>query len=1358
MISQIKYQSSFPIDYPLNESSQAINTNSKSPQYSMSIASSSTPMDISMVDTPSDRKTSSAAAAAASASASGSKKNVPLEFTSYGTTPSGKPRLFVCQVCTRAFARLEHLRRHERSHTKEKPFSCGVCQRKFSRRDLLLRHAQKLHAGCSDAITRLRRKSIKRSGSTSNNSNNNDLDDDDDDLDTMDDDENDRRSPSRRKAGSKNHNDPVEFNLNLFENNSANTINSKVSKNIAMPRTRSPSISRKDSNATNSAALQRQLFEQRKKNMPTRTRRGASFSAQSGANYSIGIPEFSDIYPNTENVEFSTPQLLPSSAHQDMNNIPHLSSIPDMSIGGGLMEGNHNYSGISNMMMRGPSVNEMRQDSISSMDTPIPGPPSISHHGSFSIHNNNGESHLISDNVNDFNFNGLSYTMPTATISNQEIQHGVSARKDSRNGNPRLNTGNNPKHEETDFGYSFYDVPESILSLNPLESIASEMHKQQGRQYFKSLTPIKQEMEDEMVENQIKNPEQLNENYDLNFLKDIDELTNEYDVNSKFLPNGYSFYGDNPSAPSSGIETNSPSGTSPSVSYHNPKSNNLFVDSTLNHNQLLDIEISVDSELLPRQQPPQPQQHQQANQFPLKTFQNDLHNQALSSQKQRLNKYSKNKLFTNNMRQMINKSLSKYPISGIMTPTIPSNEKLEFYLTTFAQIFLTHFPFIHTSKLTEYEIMNMTSNEDICNESARVCLPLLIATIGALLASNKNDSEHLYEASRRTIHIYLESRKKSVGPSSDGTKDGETNNSTVNPLWLIQSLTLSVIYGLFSDNENNVYIVIRQLNALNSLVKTSIKRNRPILFSINGEDEECYHKMNQQTDGDSGSLFSTNHNDELKFKNNLNIQSQVRIVFMIYRLTNFLLMMYNVPLTLSVHDLNNLQTPNKNDELLWSFKSFQEFQEYNNNQNSGKSSWVSLNDYFTGDKIIFKDVLLEITKAGGNFDEYAIKNLGQMSTFGFISLVHGLFEIEQYQKFKNVDIFMILDKLTKYVPSNEKMHQPHQTHHSLHHQQMHPSPNFEKVDYALLVNFFKISTLIDFKLVKEQSWLRNFEELSKNFNKLLMDNNGDQISDYDYLRIVDSCLMIIKLILFKSEECSGATKQHNGDIGGFSTDFGFLNSSGNYGNGEEFSENFQGMNSLLAEQRGQETVDADNTLSGFEKSINLRIFEEFDNSTHSIHSQMLFYVFAVLSVFSIYILKKNNANASANVKSESSDLLFELNHRFSMVLKLLDKIEMFLKIKYQSGGGGEIGSGGKLDQYFTNLYLNNNLDTNANAADNGDDSGNSLEKTMYILRIGEVVLSYLFDSNIKVSIFKKLGGSLACIRKFLGENEARILS
>ncbi|KAL6721743.1 hypothetical protein ACLMJK_000848 [Lecanora helva] len=56
-----------------------------------------------------------------------------------------KPRPHICATCTRSFARLEHLKRHERSHTKEKPFACPECTRCFARRDLLLRHQQKLH-------------------------------------------------------------------------------------------------------------------------------------------------------------------------------------------------------------------------------------------------------------------------------------------------------------------------------------------------------------------------------------------------------------------------------------------------------------------------------------------------------------------------------------------------------------------------------------------------------------------------------------------------------------------------------------------------------------------------------------------------------------------------------------------------------------------------------------------------------------------------------------------------------------------------------------------------------------------------------------------------------------------------------------------------------------------------------------------------------------------------------------------------------------------------------------------------------------------------------------------------------------
>src|ERR1700722_14868719 len=65
--------------------------------------------------------------------------------TNFPPPKTDKPRPHVCGTCQRSFARLEHLKRHERSHTKEKPFECPECQRCFARRDLLLRHQQKLH-------------------------------------------------------------------------------------------------------------------------------------------------------------------------------------------------------------------------------------------------------------------------------------------------------------------------------------------------------------------------------------------------------------------------------------------------------------------------------------------------------------------------------------------------------------------------------------------------------------------------------------------------------------------------------------------------------------------------------------------------------------------------------------------------------------------------------------------------------------------------------------------------------------------------------------------------------------------------------------------------------------------------------------------------------------------------------------------------------------------------------------------------------------------------------------------------------------------------------------------------------------
>ncbi|PWY85872.1 hypothetical protein BO94DRAFT_598094 [Aspergillus sclerotioniger CBS 115572] len=47
-----------------------------------------------------------------------------------------------CPWCSRSFAKEDHLSRHIRSHTREKPFTCSVCNKAFSRHDSLLRHAR----------------------------------------------------------------------------------------------------------------------------------------------------------------------------------------------------------------------------------------------------------------------------------------------------------------------------------------------------------------------------------------------------------------------------------------------------------------------------------------------------------------------------------------------------------------------------------------------------------------------------------------------------------------------------------------------------------------------------------------------------------------------------------------------------------------------------------------------------------------------------------------------------------------------------------------------------------------------------------------------------------------------------------------------------------------------------------------------------------------------------------------------------------------------------------------------------------------------------------------------------------------
>ncbi|THY68523.1 hypothetical protein D6C87_08710 [Aureobasidium pullulans] len=62
-------------------------------------------------------------------------------------------RSFECRTCDRSFARLEHLQRHLRTHTKERPYAC-FCGRTFTRQDLLKRHGRRAHETCAEVSGR----------------------------------------------------------------------------------------------------------------------------------------------------------------------------------------------------------------------------------------------------------------------------------------------------------------------------------------------------------------------------------------------------------------------------------------------------------------------------------------------------------------------------------------------------------------------------------------------------------------------------------------------------------------------------------------------------------------------------------------------------------------------------------------------------------------------------------------------------------------------------------------------------------------------------------------------------------------------------------------------------------------------------------------------------------------------------------------------------------------------------------------------------------------------------------------------------------------------------------------------------
>lgn len=323
----------------------------------------------------------------------------------------------------------------------------------------------------------------------------------------------------------------------------------------------------------------------------------------------------------------------------------------------------------------------------------------------------------------------------------------------------------------------------------------------------------------------------------------------------------------------------------------------------------------------------------------------------------------KTQLFTPAMRSLVHHALAKYPFIGLPSPALPDNECLNQFVDCFSHSFLSHYPFIHRSTLNEFSMAQSAyqkskgsqSDVKIDNEIASVCcLPLLIATIGAVVSNNKEQASNLYEASRRCIHVYLDTKKK-VSPSENRS-----------PLWLLQSLTLSVMYGLFGDNDISLNVIIRQVNALSSLI------------------------------------ISTGLNRTTALQDFVHCESVTRTIFVVFGVSSLLSSLYNIVPSLKIDDmLVNLPC----SDMVW--------------ECGGKDESVSfitaMND-FVGEKSLsrqnrFSSFALVCLQYGLHQFQYYAKNLDSRNSGcqKIFQRAHHLVPIQEWQKLGRSDSLLVLD-------------------------------------------------------------------------------------------------------------------------------------------------------------------------------------------------------------------------------------------------------------------------------------------------------------------------------------------------------------
>ncbi|QNP97945.1 YALIA101S06e08922g1_1 [Yarrowia lipolytica] len=733
-----------------------------------------------------------------------------------------KPRPHVCLTCTRSFARLEHLKRHERSHTKERPFQCPICERCFARRDLLLRHRQKLHANFPESpkgkVSR-RRSSVAvksdvsqavQSQVTQSQQQTQTQTQHPSQTQTQQGQVTQHQTPSQthnqpphpsqvtqtQTQTHLHHHQPTPSQSQPQPPHGMSPTGSVLTSAMSPPAFSNP-FSNPFDKTFDKMAFDKTSFSDllmhpenhmdNDRELRGRRTRPASFSASSSASYlrDADIDMLKDKFPIDDHVqvEFSTPQLAPATL-----------ANPDYCIDEVLLsQGQSSFVNPRLLNHESPDDSSVKHEPLMSM--------------------------FSGDMAND-DFDWMSQYVDTSDGQNQTQNQGQ-------------NQGQNQSHGQSQSSHPGMSLLTSsaspMMAFAPSDMILTPPNSMQFHTNFAPSTGSGAGSAPPM---------------------DLDNLDLDLDFQSNGNSNG-----------------NGNSGHSGPAATH-----------TINSTE--DVHSFLES-LNQDYQPMHNADQGVAGAGVQVPGPGHMHPSILQQQQQQPSPPTyQGPTITPQIRLEI--------LNVLSTPTpyqtafkLPNTADLQRYVVAFQDHFAKHLPFLHST---------LEFNND------NIPLALCMAAIGARYLFEFDVAQSIFEVSRCCVHAYLERRrgKGSQQGSPQQGVSGTGSGSTDTPIWLIQALTLGVVYGLFSDDALVNDIAVAQASAVVSLARAAgLHLPAHNFFSLPGPDSSVSDKWH---------YF-------------INVQTRIRTLHAIHALSCLVATGYNVCTSLKNSDI---VCGSPCDESLWS--------------------------------------------------------------------------------------------------------------------------------------------------------------------------------------------------------------------------------------------------------------------------------------------------------------------------------------------------------------------------------------------------------------------------------------------------------